>query len=204
MRPLVRRRLLVAGLILAAGAATLAFRVEDPVPPALPPVDSLTAGSGWRAEAASAPVAQATRYRQWLLRDGAGHEALLYVGATSRAPSVLEWSGELGYRGEGYVVVARRDAPLVLARGRRATAGGATVQHLDDRRLIRYAVVGPSGVVPRGRDLLLSAGGDVLRGRPATYYLVRVAVVDGAGAEARALDALVTVLSRLLAMQERS
>ncbi|HSR25754.1 MAG TPA: hypothetical protein VLW53_19530, partial [Candidatus Eisenbacteria bacterium] len=119
-------------------------------------------------------------------------------------PNVLEWSGELGYQGEGYVVVERRDAPLALARGRRATAGGATVQRLDDRRLIRYAVAGPSGVAPGGWSLLLSAGGDVLRGRPATYYLVRVAVVDGAGAEARALDALAAVLSRLLAMEERS
>jgi hypothetical protein len=203
MRPLVRRRLLVAGLILAAGAATLALRVEDPAPPALPPIDTLMAASGWHAETASAPVALAMRYQQWLLRDRTGDEALLYVGATARARTMLEWSGELGYQGEGYVVVARHDASLVLAGGRRATVGGATVQHLDDRVLVRYAVVGPSGVAARGPDLLLPVAWDLLRGRPATYYVLRVAVADGAGAEARAGDALAAALPRLLAIAQR-
>jgi Protein of unknown function (DUF3485) len=203
MRPFVRRRLLVAGLILAAGAAALALRVDDPQPPALPPIDALTTASGWRAEAASAPVVLAVRYRQWLLRDRTGGEVLLYLGATARARAMLAWSGELGYEGEGYVAVARRDASLVLAGGRRVTVGGATIQRLGDRRLVRYGVVGPSGVAPRGLDLLLPAAWELLRGRPATYYLVRVAVADGPGAEARAGDVLAAVLPRLLAIAER-
>lgn len=191
------RRLLVVGLILAAGAATLAVRVDDPPAPALPAVESLTAATGWRVEGASAPVAQAMRYQQWLLRDAAGGQALLYVGTTARARTALDWDGELGYQGEGYAVAGRPDAPLALAGGRRAAAGGAAVEHLGDHLLLRYAVVGPSGVAPRGRDLALPAAWDLLSGRAGTYYVARVTVADGPGAEARAEDALAAVVSRL-------
>jgi Protein of unknown function (DUF3485) len=191
------RRLLVVGLILAAGAAALAVRVDDPPAPALPAVESLTAATGWRAESASPPVALAMRSRQWLLRDGAGDQALLYVGATARARTALDWSGELGYQGEGYELAGRPDAPLALAGGRHGAAGGSTARRLEDQLVLRYAVVGPAGVVPRGRDLALPAAWDLLTGRAATYYAVRVTVADGPGAEARAASALATFASRL-------
>ncbi|HEY7199395.1 MAG TPA: exosortase-associated EpsI family protein [Candidatus Dormibacteraeota bacterium] len=201
MRSLVRRRLLVAGLILAAGAAALGLRVDDPGPPALPPVGSLLAASGWRVESASAPVELALRYQQWLLLDAGGHEALLYVGATARARTVLDWSGELGYQGAGYVVADQRDVAVTLDGGRRVAVGASTVTHVDERRLVRYAVVGPSGVGSEGRDLLLPAVRDLALGRSPTYYVVRVAVADDAGAAARADAALASVLSRLISLE---
>jgi Protein of unknown function (DUF3485) len=203
MRADVRRPLLVACLILAAGAAALALRVDDPKPPPLPSVDALTAAGGWRVESASAPVDLALRYRQWLLRDAEGNEALLYVGATARARSVLEWSGELGYQGAGYVVGGRTDVTVALAGGRRVTVGSSTVTRLDDRRLLRYAVVGPTGVGRDGRDLLLPAAWDMAVGRSSTYYVVRVTVADGPGAEARAAAALAPALSKLLELAGR-
>lgn len=198
MRTLVRRRLLVACLILAAGVASVAIGVQDPPAPGLPTVEAMTAGSAWRVEIAVPPEGQAMRSHEWLLDDGAGHEALLYVGATAQARTMMEWTGEVGYQGAGYVVRDQRDGSLRLSGGRQVAVGQATVSHLDDRRVLRYAVIGPSGVGRRGTDLLLPAVWNLVLGQPAAYYCVRVAVVDGIGAPERADDALAAVLSHLV------
>lgn len=198
MRTLVRRQVLVACLTLVAGAAAAGLAVhDDGLPPPLPPVSTLVAAGGWQTESASAPVVLGVRYQQWLLQDRGGDEALLYLGVTSRVQTMLEWSGELGYQGAGYVVRSERDASLRLADGRSVPVGAATMQHVADRRVLRFAVVGPGGVGRRGRDLALRAALDLARGQAATYYLVRVAVLDVAGADALADGALATVLSRL-------
>jgi hypothetical protein len=191
------RRLFVTGLILAAGLGAAAAAAPDPEAPGLPAADALTAGTAWHASAATPLAALPLRSRQWLLDDGAGHQALLYVGATARPRALLGWSGELGYEGAGYVVVAEQDGLLRLAGGRQVAVGDATVRHLGDRRLLRSAVVGPSGVGRRGWDLLLPAAWDLLRDQPAAYYVVRVAVADEAGADARADGVLAAVLARL-------
>src|SRR5262249_46634945 len=136
MRSLNRRRLLVTGLILAAGAASIALGVRDQAAPRLPAVRTMTAGSAWRAAAAAPPVAMAMRYQQGVLAAPAGDQALLYVGATAQARTMLEWSGELGYQGAGYLVETRHTDALRLPGGPSVTVGEATVRHLADRRLL--------------------------------------------------------------------
>jgi hypothetical protein len=200
MRALLRRRLLVAGLILAAGLGAAAAAVPDPAPPGLPAAAALIAGTPWRLAGATDPVEFAVRSRQWLLDDAAGNQALLYIGVTEQPRALLEWTGELGYQGAGYLVVGSRNGRLRLAGGREVAVDEATVEHVAERRVLRSAIVGPSGVVARGWDLLLPAAWDLLLDRADVYYVVRVAVADGTGAGARADGVLAAVLGRLVAI----
>lgn len=198
MRPLIRRYSLVVGLILATGGVAAVMRGQDPPTPRLPPVEVLTADSAWRVESASAVAGSDMVYRQWRLADASGRQALLYVGVTARLQTMLRWSGELGYRGDGYVVVDHRDVLVPLGDGRDAPAGEATLQHLSDRRVIQYAMIGPHGIGREGRDLVLGAAWDAVRGRSNTYFMVRVSTLaDGGGAATT--DLLARVLSRLVA-----
>lgn len=195
MHPLVRRYSLVVCLILAGGGVAAAVRQETPATPNLPTVEALTSGSVWRAEAASRSAGSGTAYQQWQLVDASGQQALLYLGVTSRVPTMLRWSGELGYQGEGYVVVERRSLLVQLGAGRQAEAGEAVLQHVSERRVIRYAIVGPHGIGREARDLTLGAAWDAVRGHAAAYYLVRVSTSVDSGVAATAL--LARVLSRL-------
>ncbi len=185
MRTHALRQGLVALLILAAGAAALAVRPGQAVTPALPAAEALV-GAGWEVQEASAPAGWGLTYRQWLVRDAAGRQALLYVGATSRVQTMLSWSGELGYESEGYVVVGRRDAAVPLGGGGVAPVAEVTLQHLAERRTVLYAIVGPGGIGRRGLDLAPAAAWDLLRGSPEGCYLVRVSVA-GDGGDARTL-----------------
>lgn len=186
MRPHIRRHALVVGLILAAGLAAVATRGQDPAIPVLPPAQVLVEGSPWRVESASAPAGYGMVYRQWRLVDESGRVALLYLGVTARVQTMLRWSGERGYEGEGYVVLDRRDISMRLGNGREAQVGEATLQHLTDRRLVRYAVVGPHGTARRPLDLALGAAWDAVRGRAYPYFLVRVSTRAGDGGAAAA------------------
>jgi len=197
MRTLVRRHLVVAGLILVAGLAAAAAGLPDPASPALPAAQALTDGTDWSPAGATPPLAFADRSRQWLLEDGAGHQALLFVGTTARPRVLLEWSGELGYQGAGYVVVGQQDGWLRLAGGRQAAIAETTMRRLGDRRLLRSAVVGPTGVARQGWDLVIPAAWDAMRDQRDAYYFVRVAVADGPGARDRADAVLAAVLTRL-------
>jgi hypothetical protein len=203
MRALLHRRLLVAGLILAAGLVGAVAAGPDPAPPGLPAAGALTAGTDWRPASATPPVALAVRSRQWLLDDRAGDQALLYVGVTAQPRALLDWTGELGYQGDGYIVVVRQDGWLRLGDGRLAAVDDATVGHLAERRLLRSAIVGPTGVVRRGWDLLLPAAWDLVRDRSDVYFVVRVAVADAPGAGARADGVLAAALDRLLAISDQ-
>ena len=80
------------------------------------------------------------------------------------------------------------------------TVGSATVTHLNDRLLVRYAVVAPYGTAPRGRDLLAPAAWDVLRGHQTRWFLVRAAVPASAGATTDADAVLIAVIPRLQAL----
>jgi hypothetical protein len=202
MPAFLHRRLLVAGLILAAGLVGAVAAGPDPAPPGLPAAAALTAGTDWRPAGATPPVTLGVRSRQWLLDDRAGDEALLYVGVTAQPRALLDWTGELGYQGDGYVVVATRDGWLRLADGRLAAVDDATVGRLTDRRLLRSAVVGPAGVVRRGWDLLLPAAWDLVRDHSDVYFVVRVAVADGPGAGTRADGVLAAALDRLVAISD--
>jgi hypothetical protein len=199
----IRRHALVLVLILATGLAAAGLRLQDPAVPALPAIGTMTQGSHWHVEVAYEPGGWGMVYRQWLLRDQSGHEALLYVGATARVQTMLRWTGELGYLGDGYVVADRGTSSVGVGGGRSVPVAQAVVQHLSDRRLLQYALVGPGGSVARqGSDLLAGAAWEAIRGHSAGYYLVRVSIPAPAGiqpASGTAGDVLSTVLPPVLA-----
>lgn len=196
MRPLIRRYALIVGLILAAGGAAAPMRGPAPATPHLPAVEALTAHSVWRVESASPVAGTGLVYRQWRLADASGQQALLYLGVTARVQTMLRWSGELGYQGEGYIVVDRRNVLVRLRDGRQALVGEAILQHLSDRRVIRYAMIGPHGIGREARDLVLGAAWDAVHGRSETYFLVRVSTSADSGVAA-ATDLLAQVLHQL-------
>ena len=196
MRSIAARQALVALLILAAGAAGLVLRAQAPSSPALPPIATLTAGTRWHVVQASSPSRWGVSFRQWLLRDETGREALLYVGTTGQVQAMVRWDGELGYLGEGYVVAGRRDMQVTLGHGRMAPVAETTLRRLSQVRVIQYAVVGQRGVVRHGQELALGATWDLVRGASAGYYLVRVSMD---AAQPGASDAAAGLLAPVLA-----
>ncbi len=180
----LRRHALVGLLILAAAAAGLGVQTHDRPDPALPSGPA-PASAAWRVETAYAAGYAGMPYRQWLLRDAAGVEALLYVGGTGRVQTMLHWTGELGYQGEGYLVTNRRHETVRLADGSSATLSEVRVQRLADDRMLAYAVVGPDGVAPDATSSPLRTAWAALLGRAGPYYLVRVSVpIAGSVADA--------------------
>ncbi len=197
MPALAARQALVALLILAAALAAAGIRPQVAAARGLPPITALTARTEWRVVEASPQDRWGMPSRQWRLRDGAGQEALLYLGVTAQVQTMLRWSGELGYLGEGYVEVGRRDVVVPLSPAGSAPATEVTLRHLAQRRTIRYAVVGPHGIGRQGRDLAAGAAWDLARGVAAGYYLVRVSVDTGPGAGDLAAGLLAAVLADL-------
>jgi Protein of unknown function (DUF3485) len=204
----IRRQALVLILIAVAGVASVVLRAEVRSTPPVPTVDKLTSGSDWQPQGDPYEGAGGAVYRQWLLRDSAGNQAVLYIGVTGRVQTMANWSGELGYEGEGYSVRERSDRMLDTGDGHTATVGTALLQRLSTRRLVEYAVVDPDGIIPRGTDTLAQAAWDVLRGQGGPYYLVRASVVadaqDAAVPQRSADRLLVTVLPHLLAQATSS
>ncbi len=178
-------------LILAAGAASAGVGGREQPNPALPAVAALLERGDWQVETAYEPGEAGMSYRQWLLRDAVGGEALLYVGATSHVQVMARWTAELGFQGEGYVVAASSERTIRLDDGSTAAVSAALVRRLDDRRLLVSAVVRRDGVVPAGTSSPLATAWDVLAGRAGPYYLVRVAVPEDRSEAADALLAAV-------------
>jgi hypothetical protein len=200
------RHAIVLGLILVAGlaAAGLRLQAQDRAVPRLPQAGALVGGSQWRVDAAFQPGGWDMAYRQWLLRDPSGRQALLYLGVTSRVQTALRWTGELGYQGEGYLVSGERPGAVAIGGGRSIPVTESVVMRLTDQRLLQYAVIGPSGPARQGLDLVPAAAWDSLRGRAVTYYLIRVSVpmsTRAGSASTTAGDVLRTVLPRLLASE---
>lgn len=190
----LRRHALAGLLILVAAAAGVVVQVGDRPDPALPPEPAL-AGAAWRVETAYAPGYAGMPYRQWLLRDGAGAVAELYIGATGRLQPMLHWTGELGYQGEGYLVTDRRDGVVRLAGGSLAPVSEVRVRRLDDDRLLVYGVVGPDGLEPAGTSRPLQTAWAALLGRDGPHYLLRVSVPVAGNASARALETASAVVA---------
>jgi hypothetical protein len=193
----LRRHALVVLLILGAGAAAAGLRTEGRPDPALPPVAALTAGTAWQVDTAYQPGSAGIVFRQWLLRDPDGVEALLYVGATAHAKAVVGWDGERGYLGEGYLVTGRSQATVRLDGGRRAPVSRVLVQRLSDRRLLAYAVVSPDGVFASGTGSPLRIAWDAVSARGGPYYLVRVSLPATGLASASADRLLAAVIPAL-------
>ena len=151
----LRRYLVVLLLILATYGLSLGLRLQGSPTPRLPSAATLTAASPWLVSVAYAPGDLGMAYQQWLLRDRSGREALLFVGATARPQTMLRWTGELGYQGDGYVVTTKRLTSITVSGGGRLPAQEALIQHLEDRRLLEYAVIGPGGrIVAQSTDLI--------------------------------------------------
>jgi hypothetical protein len=193
----IRRHAVVLLLIVATGAVAIATAVRDRPVPALPAISALTANSQWSVETAYAPGDAGGPFQQWSVRTADGTEALLYIGATARAQTMVHWSGELGYQGEGYLVTSRSERTVRLGDGSTAIVSSVLVQRQGDRQILEYAVVRPDGVVPTGMSSPLRTAWSALSGDAGPYYLVRVAV---AADRADAADALLaTVLPELSA-----
>jgi hypothetical protein len=201
----VRHHALVVVLILAAAVAGAGVSGQTRPNPPLPAVATLMERGAWQVETAYAPGDAGMTFRQWLLRDQAGSEALLYVGATSRVQVMVRWSGELGYLGEGYLVTGRGERTIALGDGSAATVSSVLVQRLTDRRLLAYAVVGPEGIAPSGTASPLATARDVVTGRAGPYYLVRVSVpVTGTAPPTGSADRLLAAALRPLATLART
>jgi len=193
----IRRHAVVLVLIAAAGVAGAGLAGQQAPAPALPAIASLVGGTSWRVEHAYAPGDAGGPYRQWLVRDAAGTEAVLYVGATSRVQTMARWTGELGYQGDGYLITGWPEERVRLADGSIAVVSRVLAQRQGDRLLLEYAVVGPRGEAASATSSLLGSAWDVVTGREGPYYMVRVAVPAGGGAAADGL--LADVLPPLVA-----
>ena len=193
----IPRHAAVVLLIAAAGVAGAGLAGQQAPVPALPAIASLVGGTTWRVEQAYAPGDAGGPYRQWLVRDPAGTEAVLYVGATSRVQTMARWTGELGYQGEGYLVTGWPVGRVRLADGSTATVSRMLAQRQGDRLLLEYAVVGPQGEAASATSSLPGSAWDALAGRGGPYYMVRVAVPASGGTAADGL--LADVLPPLVA-----
>lgn len=172
MRSGLSRYALVFGLLLLTGLTAAELRAQRPASSSVPPASRLISGTGWVISDTYVPAA--FTYRQWLLSDASGHQALLYVAVTSRSVVALAWTGELGYQGAGYEVARTGERAIVLSDGSTTTVNDALVQRLSDKRFLLYAVASPHGVlthrIQSWPDAMLSAiGGD-----PGPYFMVRV------------------------------
>jgi hypothetical protein len=193
----IRRHAVVVLLIAAAGALGAGLAGQEAPAPVLPTIATLVGGTPWHVEQAYAPGDAGGPYRQWLVGDPTGMQALLYVGATSRVQTMARWTGELGYQGEGYLVTGWPEERVRLADGSSAMVSRVLAQRQGERLLIEYAVVGPAGEAPSATSSLLGLAWDALAARDGPYYMVRVAVPAGGGAAAAGL--LADVLPPLLA-----
>jgi hypothetical protein len=138
--------------------------------------------------------------RQWALRDSARRTAFLYLATTASVKTIIRWSGELGYQGEGYLVQGRGSRVLRLSTGSAARVSVVRIERLDAWRVLAYAVGSPDGIAAHGTDDLLRTGWEALRGTAGPYYLVRVAAVErtqAASTEVLALGLLAHVLPAL-------
>ncbi len=196
MSSTTRRFSLVLVLIGLTGLACAAVRPPNRQPLGLPSSSSLLAGSDWRVlSAASAPYGEGNI--QWSLREPGGAAALLFVESTNKVQTMLEWSGVLGFEGDGYLVRQSGTRSLRLGDGTSATVGTANVRQLTNQLAIASAVVGPDGIMAHGADYLVRTGWEALRGTDGPYYLVRVATPTvGSNSEAERIAG--ALLARVL------
>ena len=176
MRTSYTRYTIVLGLILATGLGAAGARLQR-AEPVIPPVSQLTSGTGWQVTDTYAPAG--LPYRKWQLRDPAGHQALLYVGASARSVPAMAWNGELGYEGAGYAVSHDGERRIALSDGSSAAVSLAHVQHLSDAQVLLYAVASPRGVLTPRLQSLAETTWDAVGGDAGPYYVVRVAVPAG-------------------------
>lgn len=178
-----RRSGLVIALAIIANIASIAARPSAHVV-AVPAVSRLIDGTGWYVRSTQQSGWNKMPWKQWQLYDSRGERAALYVEATGEVKRVVHWTGELGYLGEGYIVMSREVTETPLTDGRHAPVTVAVVQHGADRQLLLYAVVSNNGIEAHGTDNFIRTAWDTLRGDDTVYYLVRVSVPERPSREA--------------------
>jgi hypothetical protein len=120
---------LVPILLVLTGLARMTVHPAVRRPLALPTAGPLLAGSGWRVQATES-ARWGMPFRQWTLRDSAGRTAFLYLATTGSVKTILHWSGELGYQGEGYLVQGRGSRVLRLSTGAAARVSVVRIARL--------------------------------------------------------------------------
>lgn len=194
-----RRAGLVIALAILASVASVAARPSTH-PVAVPAIARLIGGTGWHVRSVQQSGWDKMPWKQWQLYSQRGTTAALYVEATNAVKRVMHWTGELGYLGEGYVVLQRYETTTPLSDGRSAPITVALVRRGADRQIIEYAYVSQDGIEAQGTDDFFRTAWRTLRGDSGMYYLVRVAVPapsDDALARAVAAQLLKPVLPRL-------
>ena len=197
-----RRPLLIVGLALLTALAGLVARPAAPVPPRLPAIGALLAGTGWQVVRAYSPGGwDGFVYGEWDLRDGSGRMVQLYLASTVKIQRVLHWTGELGYEGEGYLVDGRGVGSLSLPGVGRVPYTWSHIHRLGLNLSLASAVVDGREVSAHGTDNWLQVGWDILRGMDIHAYLVRLAFPEwpgGATEQSRAQGLLAPLLGRLV------
>ena len=172
---------LVVALCGVAGLVSIAAHTPTYAAP-LPAISTLLAKTQWHVASLDAQNGwQGYSYKQWVLADGQGNHATLYVGAASAVQKVVHWTGELGYLGDGYGVVGQAREQTYLDRGRVAPIMVVSLKRLGTYLAVAYAAVSPAGITALPSDNIVSLGWDVLRGSNGPYYVVRVSVQPPAG-----------------------
>lgn len=197
------RHALVACLAGVTALVAVQLRAQPVAPVAIPPASQITAGTGWAVAETYTPAA--FTYRQWLVKDRVGDQALLYVAGSSRSVVALAWTGELGYQGAGYEVMRTGEQPVALSDGSSTTVDYAEVQRMSDARLLLYAVASPGGVLTHRVQSLPEAAVQAMAGDSGPYYMVRVSVaMAGSRGTAERLggELLGQVLPRLVSLSQ--
>lgn len=196
--PAKTRKPLVAGLlILVAGLIGLLARAPQPVTPGLPDLGPAFTAAHVDPLGASAVGSAGGPFRQWTVEDAAGDRALVYVQATREPQRVLDWTGQLGYQGEGYQVSELTRRTLETSTG----AGEVSTAHLtgDTEALTMSATdLGPDGLGAGGLSAAPRLVLDEVDGRQSLWYLVRVTVFgSGSAATDRATRLLASLVPEL-------
>ncbi len=202
-----RHGLIVALALLTTAVMTTARPTARAA--AAPSATQLIAGTEWRQVGDSylGGWAPSWWHREWQLHDAQGGVADLYLERATATKSMLRWSGDLSYEGQGYQVTRRDRQTLHLPDGTAAPVSVLVVQQLTNRFVLAYAVVTPNGIMARSTDNLLGAAWDIVHGG-GPYYMVRVSVPayaasGDAAARAMATRLLAPVLSTLRADVQR-
>lgn len=195
----IRKPLVAALLILAAGLLCLLARAPQPRPVELPDMVPAFAAAHLQPAGPPSSVGTGDRFRQWTVEDSSGDRALVYVEVTRQPQRVLEWTGELGFQGEGYQVSDGAGRSLATD----GVAGEVRTAYLTGpggRLAMAATDVGPDGLSPGGVSAAPRLLLDELGGQRSLWYLVRVTVMPAEGASTdratQLLVGLVPALSR--------
>lgn len=198
--PAKTRKPLVAGLlILVAGLLGLLARAPQSPAPPLPDMAPAFAAAHVHPLGASAVGDAGSHFRQWSVENASGLRALVYLEATRAPQRVLEWTGQLGYQGDGY----RVSEPATRTLSAHGTGGEVSTAYLTGSggRLAMAATdLGPDGPGLGGASAAPRLLLDEVEGHQSLWYLVRVTIVGSgrSGGSGGATDQATRLLASLV------